>query len=278
MVKVISKPELFGLALCGGKSARMKTPKAEIDYHGMPQWQHALALLSRHCAKAFLSVSPYWRPADMHVPQIPDRFEQSFGPLTGILSAMRTHPSVAWLVIGVDMPFMDDDAIRALIHNRDADRLVSAFCHVDKMVEPLCAIYEPSVLSTLLEFWAAGTHCPRSILRTIGAHLIVAHNDRWLQNVNHIEEREEAKLSCSAKKTVQITYFAQLREQRGCSSEILETAMRSLRELYSELQTKHEFSLKPEHMRVAVSDRFVDWNTQMQSGDHIVFVPPVAGG
>ena len=78
--------------------------------------------------------------------------------------------------------------------------------------------------------------------------------------------------------TIHIQYFALLREQRGASAEQLSTSATTARELYSQLQTKHRFTLSPDLVRVSINNEFKDWNTALKSGDHIVFIPPVAGG
>lgn len=79
-------------------------------------------------------------------------------------------------------------------------------------------------------------------------------------------------------KTVHILYFAHLREERGLSQESLQTASRTLGELYNELHACHQFSFSVPELRVAVNNRFCDWNTEIQSHDQIVFIPPVSGG
>lgn len=78
--------------------------------------------------------------------------------------------------------------------------------------------------------------------------------------------------------TVQIQYFALLREQRGENAESLATSAATARELYTELKAKHRFTLSPDLVRVAINNEFKDWDTALKSGDHIVFIPPVAGG
>lgn len=81
-----------------------------------------------------------------------------------------------------------------------------------------------------------------------------------------------------AAKKISIQYFALLREERGLSSEELETQARDARELYRDLKSVHGFSLDCERLKVAVNDQFQDWTYQLQANDRIVFVPPVAGG
>jgi len=74
-----------------------------------------------------------------------------------------------------------------------------------------------------------------------------------------------------------IEYFAILREQAGLDSEQIETELTTPAELYAELTQRHGF---PEMttVKVAINDEFGDWQAQLQDGDSIVFIPPVAGG
>ncbi len=79
-------------------------------------------------------------------------------------------------------------------------------------------------------------------------------------------------------KTIHLHYYAALREQRNCREETVETLAKTPLDLYKELQRKHRFTLSENILRVAINDEFKDWNTLLQSGDRIVFIPPVAGG
>ena len=77
---------------------------------------------------------------------------------------------------------------------------------------------------------------------------------------------------------VTILYFALLQEQRGLSSEVVQTGAQSLAELYQELQAAHGLSLPRASLRVARNDRFSGWDEAPVDGDRVVFIPPVAGG
>jgi MoaD family protein len=79
-------------------------------------------------------------------------------------------------------------------------------------------------------------------------------------------------------KQIQIEYYAVFREQRGQSSESRQTEAATLRDLYAELKSQYGFSLSAERVQVAVADEFVEWDRPLQSGDKVVFIPPVAGG
>lgn len=79
-------------------------------------------------------------------------------------------------------------------------------------------------------------------------------------------------------KRLSITYYAIFREQRGLSSEELQTSAATFVELYAELQESHGFNLEPALVRVAVNGAFVPMEQAIREDDAIVFIPPVAGG
>ena len=79
-------------------------------------------------------------------------------------------------------------------------------------------------------------------------------------------------------KTVQIQYFAVLREQRGLSEERVSTAAATLAALYEELRARHGFALPGDRVRAALNGDFAPASTLLRDGDSLVFIPPVAGG
>lgn len=79
-------------------------------------------------------------------------------------------------------------------------------------------------------------------------------------------------------KDVQVQYYALLREERGLSQETLQTTAETPRALYAELRERHEFTLPPERLSVAINETFTTWDASLATGDTVVFIPPVAGG
>ena len=78
--------------------------------------------------------------------------------------------------------------------------------------------------------------------------------------------------------TVNIQYFALLREQRGLGQEQITTGAVTPEALYGELRARHGFTLPAERIRAAVNDEFVASSAPLRDGDRVVFIPPVAGG
>ena len=50
------------------------------------------------------------------------------------------------------------------------------------------------------------------------------------------------------------------------------------RALFDTLRERHGFRQTINHVRLAVNDRFRDWDTPLADGDQVVFIPPVSGG
>jgi len=78
--------------------------------------------------------------------------------------------------------------------------------------------------------------------------------------------------------TITVQYFAQLREQTGLSQETWETDAVTAEALYTEIQQRHQTSPKLSQLRVSINAQFRDIQTPLNNGDHVVFIPPVAGG
>lgn len=79
-------------------------------------------------------------------------------------------------------------------------------------------------------------------------------------------------------KSVIVQYFAILRERSGRSEETIETKADTAADLYGELENRYSFGLPAGAIKVAINDDFADWDTLLNNGDRIVFIPPVAGG
>jgi molybdopterin-guanine dinucleotide biosynthesis protein A len=274
---------LRGLVLAGGRSTRMGRDKAVLAYHGRDQLQVAFELLGEVAGPNFVSVR-----ADQTSDPLRARYAQvidgtlGVGPVAGILAALRTRPAAAWLVLACDLPFLDASTLRALIAGRDPSRVATAFRSAyDGLPEPLCAIWEPQCEPLLADFVAADGRCPRKFLLAHAARIIDLPRSNALDNINSTTEYRQAMqdLDPTTKiRPLDIQYFALLREQAGCAHESLQSAARTPRDLYLELQTRHRFTLPLEMLRVAINGDFAEWDHPLEAADHVVFIPPVAGG
>ena len=288
---------LKGLLLAGGHSRRMQRDKATIAYEGRSALERSLALLQPLVSEAFVSIRADQagdpsRAAHACLPDlIPD-----IGPIGGIHAALHADPNAAWLVLAIDLPFLDAATLQQLLANRAPQRLATAFLSsFDGKPEPLCAIFEPAARAAIDAWIAAGQRCPRAFLGRHDAQLLQLANARALDNINTGEEYAAAQAQlagatagsaagngnaspAAAPRPLTVQYFALLREQAGRSHETIETRAATARELYDELCALRRLTLLPAQLRVAVNEEFSDWSRPLAAGDRIAFLPPVAGG
>ena len=187
------KRRLFGLVLVGGKSIRMGRDKALISYNGTEtQLERSSALLRTECQKVFVSQR---KDQVFELPNFADVIYDSVkevkGALCGILSAMHSHPNDHWLVIACDLPNLEVNVLKKLIHEFTAEppQLIAYKSSFDDLPEPLCAIYPAGSAKELIAHSRMlNTYCPRKILIAKNIRLIEQDNPKSLNNVNTMSE------------------------------------------------------------------------------------------
>ena len=79
-------------------------------------------------------------------------------------------------------------------------------------------------------------------------------------------------------KSVDVQYYALLREQAGTSRERVTTEAATAQALYEELRARHGLTPDVSQLRVAIDGEFAKWQDALHEGAEVVFIPPVAGG
>ncbi|WP_205500821.1 NTP transferase domain-containing protein [Rufibacter psychrotolerans] len=181
--------EIFGLVLSGGQSSRMGQDKGLIPYHGISQRQHLYQLLQPFCSKVYLSVRPgQENQVEPDLNYLVDTHDLR-GPINGILSALRQHPTAAWLVVACDLPLVTPNTLDKLVIERDTSKVATAYAqNGSDLPEPLLAIWEPQAYEPALAFTQTGKTCPRKFLLNTNIKLIHPADDEELYNANSPEE------------------------------------------------------------------------------------------
>lgn len=188
----LASEKMNGLILAGGKSSRMGSDKAKINYHGQQQVEYIYDKLNQKCSDVFVSVRAD-QAIDYSIPVIEDSFH-NFGPLGGILSAFKYNPNCAWITIATDLPFVSDSSIDELIKQRDKSKIATCFItSKSEFPDPLFTIWEPKAYHSLLNFLALGYSCPRKVLINSDVKVIPISDDQILMNVNNPKDLKKAK-------------------------------------------------------------------------------------
>ncbi len=112
----------------------------------------------------------------------------NIGPLGGVLSAMDAFPDRSWLVLAIDMPFVDDEVLRTLMKARNQHAPFTAFLNPETgRPEPFCALYESCSVDLLRQaYQERGERSLSRIIFQSGSPLVAfpAVNREALKSVN----------------------------------------------------------------------------------------------
>ncbi|MEJ7767080.1 MAG: NTP transferase domain-containing protein [Chitinophagaceae bacterium] len=185
-----AQPVINGLVLAGGKSMRMGADKALMKWHGKEQRYYIADLLGAFTKDVFISCRiDQQEEIDSSYKTIEDSFT-GLGPYGAILSAFRTQPDAAWLVVACDLPLLEAATLQYLVEQRKPSAMATAFENPDDhFPEPLLAIWEPKSYPVLLSLLSQGYTCPKKALQGNDAFLLVAPRPDALLNVNTPEDK-----------------------------------------------------------------------------------------
>jgi len=183
------KTELSGFILAGGKSSRMGFDKAFLLVGNKPLLQHMIEVVDPFCQTTAISgQNPDY--VEFHLEMVPDVFPEC-GPISGLYSVLH-YSSTEWnLIVGVDMPFLDEKLISYLISNiGDCDCVIPK--HING-VEPLAALYHRRILPVIDTQINEGKFKLTKLLSEINTCFIdcnpmIEKNPKLFHNMNTLED------------------------------------------------------------------------------------------
>ncbi|HUR87037.1 MAG TPA: molybdenum cofactor guanylyltransferase [Solirubrobacteraceae bacterium] len=145
------------VVLAGGRSTRMGTPKAMLEWHGSTLARRAVGIAARAVGGPVVLV----RAQGQKLPHLPGDVEiaedahDGGGPLQGLAAGLRAVGDRAEIVFvcGVDAPLLHPAVIRRVIALLDAEADV-ALPRAHGFAQPLCAAYRTRASTTLDELLA----------------------------------------------------------------------------------------------------------------------------
>ena len=141
-----------GIVLAGGRSSRMGTPKAGLEWHGSTLLRRIVGIVDRSVDGPVIVV----RAPGQELPALPadvevvEDAEEGRGPLQGLaagLAAAREHSEVAYAT-STDVPFLHPMFIRRVLAalREDIDVVLP---HVGGYPQPLAATYRVGLLDVV---------------------------------------------------------------------------------------------------------------------------------
>src|SRR5699024_4271560 len=132
-----------GVVLAGGQSRRFGSPKAFAKKDGKEFYLHSIDAIKPFVDSIALITNPqlenYFNEKEVKV--ILDKPEyQGKGPLAGIYTAMDTFSAEWYMIIPIDVPFIDQQIMKILTDHLDED-VDAVIPVVSGNIQPLIAIY-----------------------------------------------------------------------------------------------------------------------------------------
>jgi molybdopterin-guanine dinucleotide biosynthesis protein A len=168
-----------GIVLAGGRSSRMGTPKAWLDWHGTTLLRRTCGVVARGAGGPVVVV----RAPGQELPELPDGVRvvedarEGQGPLQGLLAGLEATDGELAFAASTDMPFLHPRFVAAVC--AAADGADAAVPHLGDFRQPLAAAYRTDLAPLLAELVAGG--------RMKSAFLFERCKTRWLDDLPHPE-------------------------------------------------------------------------------------------
>jgi molybdopterin-guanine dinucleotide biosynthesis protein A len=269
-----------GIVLCGGKSSRMRRPKALLPWRGRPMVAHVAAVL-REVTDEVVVVSsaelePELPPLDARIAI--DR-EPGLGPLAGIREGLAQVRAELAYVTSTDAPWLSPAFVRVLLEFGKA-----AAPEIDGHVQVLAAVYPRALAEAADALLRAGRMRPLFLLEAAGFRRVGAAELPELDSLRSFNTPQEYLAAVraddpGARATLELlgqarrlAGRAQLEVPVGTLGEVLAHAEPGIG-AYSEgtLSRRYLFSLD--------GRRFVrDPELPIGAGEHVIVMDAAAGG
>jgi molybdenum cofactor guanylyltransferase len=168
-----------GIVLAGGRSSRMGTPKAWLDWHGSTLLRRVCGIVARGAGGPVAVI----RAPGQELPPLPggvrvvEDAREGRGPMQGILAGLEAVDADVAFVASVDLPFLHPRFITAVCRGLDGADV--AVPHVAGHRQPLAAAYRPALAPLVAELVQEERMKP--------AFLFERCATRWLEDLPHPE-------------------------------------------------------------------------------------------
>ena len=142
---------MTAIILAGGKSRRMGTNKALLNFKGKTFLEHQIDLLKGLFDEVIISANSLETYKGFNIPIVVDTYHDK-GPLGGIYTGLINSKSYHTFIIACDMPFVEIDLINKLksfTRDSNKNRYDVVIPENNKCLEPLHAFYSKACIGPI---------------------------------------------------------------------------------------------------------------------------------
>jgi len=181
---------LPSVIFAGGKSSRMGVDKSLLPFGGYPTLtQYQYHRLTPHFTRVLISTKE--DKFNFPAPLILDRYPQS-SPLVGLISILESIDEEGCFILSVDAPFVDISIMRSLYEASLTAPYDAIIAQSLEGSEPLCGIYNRTILGKAKEFLEGENHRLGALLGAVNTLFVPFNSSEPFENLNHPHEYERA--------------------------------------------------------------------------------------
>ncbi|WP_171038137.1 molybdenum cofactor guanylyltransferase [Aquibacillus sediminis] len=183
---------VVGIILAGGRSRRFGTPKAFAKKNNIPFYQYSLQVIQTFTSSVIIVTNPNlhqsFKQAEPDVQIIDDlpKYRRQ-GPAAGIYSAMDTLAADWYMVIPIDVPFVQVWVMQRLMKytDRSYDAIVPV---VNGKQQPLIALYQQTAKKQIARQLDHGKRSLKDLLSSLRVKYVPFDDEHPFININHQQE------------------------------------------------------------------------------------------
>lgn len=183
---------IVGVILAGGQSKRFGYPKAFVKKNNIPFYQYSLQAIKPFVSSLLIITNPKLKALfandDVTINMVNDHDHyQGQGPLAGIYTAMDVMIAEWYMIIPVDVPFVEQWIFKLLITFIDED-VEAIIPVVNGKSEPLLSLYHYSLKKEIKKQLDKGKRSMHQLLHDKKVIYVPFEEERPFTNINRQED------------------------------------------------------------------------------------------
>lgn len=189
---MINGRKYSGIILSGGKSSRMGKEKALVDFKGLKLIEYSIKALEPFCDEIIISTNNPHLYAEFDFKCIADE-KKNIGPIGGIFTLLNNSSYQDNIILSCDIPFVEQKFIKYLLDNYNGE--TALIPQHNGKVEPLCAVYNKSILKYVNQQIAISDFKLMNLLSKSNANFLSVdewehYTEKLFSNLNSMKDIE----------------------------------------------------------------------------------------
>lgn len=189
----MGKEEVVGIVLAGGESRRFGSPKAFAEKDGIPFYRYSIEAIKDYTDSivfvtnnTIISRFDVEESDNVHVLTDQEEFT-GLGPLAGILTAMNQIDANWYVIVPIDVPFIEKQIFNELLSYRQKT-LDAIIPIVNSRMQPLISVFQHSMKEKIKKQLESRELSMKQLFAKSKVRFVEMNKERPFLNINRQEE------------------------------------------------------------------------------------------